>query len=142
MEIVRAAECLPEIMALVDDVFTGEQGIPQEMNPIAPDRQPVWWYVLEEGRIVAAAAAYCLDGEWHMGRIAVAKPARGRGIGTRLIRHALREIFDMGAQRVRMEARDATVRIVRRMGAEMAGEPFGFYGANVTPVVVEKGKFC
>lgn len=132
---------MPQILELVDSVFSGEQGIPRWMNPVPPEKLPLWWCVESDSRIVGAAVAYWDEGVCHMGRIAVAPEMRGRGIGTKLLRHALAELFAEQVESVRMEARDATVRILRRMGAEIAGEPFGFYGANCTPIVLRRENF-
>ena len=142
MVICRAEEKdMAQIMALVTDVFTGEQGIPAEMHPIARERQPVWWCLCDGERIAGAAAAYLDEGRWQMGRICIAPDVRGCGWGEKLLRHALGDVFAMGADEVHMEARDATVRIVLRLGGEIAGAPFAFFGADCTPLVVRREKF-
>lgn len=139
MQIRRAGEAdMSAILALVEQVFTGEQGIPVWMHHIPPERTPLWWCAAEEGKIAACAAAYCEDGVWHMGRIAVRPDKRGRGIGTALLRHALGEVFERGADSVHMEARDATVRILKRMGAEVTGEAFLFFGDRCTPIGIRR----
>ena len=136
--VIRRAQTadMPEILALVEQVFTGEQGIPAWMHHIPPERTPMWWCAAEEDTVVACAAAYCEDGVWHMGRIAVQPGLRGRGIGTKLLRRALGEIFAGDIDCVHMEARDATVRILTRMGAEVTGEAFGFFGDRCTPICI------
>lgn len=142
MIIRRAAQAdMPRIMALVDSVFSGEQGIPQQMNPVPDERQPQWWCAVEENEIVGTAVLYAQAGEWRIGRLAVARPLRGRRIGTQLLREALTGAFAQGADAVHMEARDAMVRILLRMGAEISGEPFEFYCGAVTPVIMRKAKY-
>ena len=142
MGIRRAAQAdMPEILALVEQVFTGEQGIPVWMHHIPPERTPIWWCAAEENHIAACAAAYCEDGVWHMGRIAVSPGLRGRGIGTELLRHALGEMFDLGIDCVHMEARDTTVRILTRMGAEVTGDAFDFFGDRCTPICIRREKW-
>ena len=44
----------------------------------------------------------------------------------------------MGVDKVYMDARDATVKIVCGMGGRVVGESYKFYEGNVTPVVLKK----
>lgn len=48
------------------------------------------------------------------------------------------DLFDMGIDKIYMDARDATVKIVFGMGGRIVGEAYKFYEGNVTPVVLEK----
>ena len=48
------------------------------------------------------------------------------------------DLFDMGVETIYMEARDTTVKIVQSMGGRVVGETFQFFGANETPLVLEK----
>ena len=44
----------------------------------------------------------------------------------------------MGIDKIYMDARDVTVKIVCGMGGHIIGETYKFYKGNVTPVVLEK----
>lgn len=44
----------------------------------------------------------------------------------------------MGIDKIYMDARDATVKIVCSMGGHIVGKAYKFYDGNVTPVVLEK----
>lgn len=126
------------IMQLVQDVFEGEQGIPRQMHPIPEEKQPQWWCAESDGEIIGSMAAYLEDGNWHLARLAVSPKARGMGIATKLSKRALEALFDRGVTEVHMEARDITVHLMGKLGAEVAGEAFPFFQGNVTPMVFRK----
>ena len=49
---------------------------------------------------------------------------RGRHVGTVLLETALTDIFAQDIREVTMEARDTTVHILKKFGAETTGAPF------------------
>lgn len=132
---IRRAEAseMDAIMALVCDTFD-EQGIPRELNHIPEDRSPVWWCAEAGGTVVGTIASYTEDGKTHLGRFAIRPEYRGGGIGTRLLRFAVEDVFAQGAEKIYTESRPATVRILEKMGARVSGETFPFYKGGCTPI--------
>lgn len=53
-------------------------------------------------------------------------------------RFSFDDLFAMGVDRIHMDARETTVRIVCGMGGRIVGEPAAFYRGTVTPVVLER----
>lgn len=49
--------------------------------------------------------------------------------------------FAQGVDEIFLEARDATVHILRGFGAQIAGEPFTFYRGRVTPILLKRTDF-
>ena len=88
--------------------------------------------------LCAAAAAWQEGSETHWGRFVVLPAFRGRHIGSRLARFSFDDLLAMGGDRIRMAARETTVRIVCGMGGRIVGEPAAFYRGTVTPVVLER----
>lgn len=132
---------LNAIMTLAQDIFEEEQRIPKSLTYIPAEKQPQWWCVESDGRIVATLVAYAENGVWHMGRLTVVQELRGQGIAPRLIQFALKELFAQGVEELHMEARTATVRILQKFGAEITGEAFPFYAGTVTPIRLRKCNF-
>lgn len=133
-----APEDMAEIMTLVSSVFADEQSIPRELIPIPAEREPLWWYMRQDGRIAAAVALY-RDGEkWHMGRLAVAPGLRGSHIATQLLETAIPAAFAMGIDVIRTDSRDTTVHILRKFGGEITGKTEVFFKGNITPVVLKR----
>ena len=54
---------------------------------------------------------------------------------------ALTDIFAQDIREVTMEARDTTVHILKKFGAETTGAPFSFYRGTVTPMRLTREAF-
>ena len=91
--------------------------------------------------IVGGVALYWEDDAWHMGRFAISPELRGRHVGTALLETALTDIFAQDIREVTMEARDTTVHILKKFGAETTGAPFSFYRGTVTPMRLTREAF-
>ena len=134
--ILRRAEKndMEKIMLLVCDVFEREQGIPRELCYLPEEHSPIWWCAEEGGAIIGAVASYEEAGQTHFGRFVIEPEYRGRGIGTRLLRFAVEDVFSQGVEQIHTESRTATVRILEKMGGRVVGEAFPFYKGDCTPV--------
>ena len=74
----RASDAdIDAVLAFAAQIFADEQDIPKELNFIPADKQPQWWCMEQDGELVGTAAIYREDGQWHMGRITVARRLRG-----------------------------------------------------------------
>ena len=58
-----------------------------------------------------------------------------------LLETALTDIFAQDIREVTMEARDTTVHILKKFGAETTGAPFSFYRGTVTPMRLTREAF-
>ncbi len=134
-------EEIPQIIALQTEIFSGEQDIPEELIDSFLSSRPVCWCAEREGRIVASVSAWEENGEIHLGRFIVVPALRGQQIGSKLLEHAVRELFDSGVEVLYGEARDSAAGIIRAMGGRETGQPFPCYRGNVTPMVLEKNAF-
>ena len=129
---------IPRIIAMQTEIFSGEQGIPEEMIGSFLLSRPTCWIAEQDGEIVGSISAWEEDGVVHLGRFVVLPRLRGQKIGTKLLNYAIQELFSSGAEKIYMEARDSAARMIRAMGGRDVGEPFVFYLGNVTPLVLEK----
>ena len=154
MQIRRGREADTErLVALAGQIFETEQEIPRALTPLPPENRPQWWCVEEDGAllgdrqcredasILGGVALYWEDNAWHMGRFVISPELRGRHIGTVLLETALTDIFAQDIREVTMEARDITVHILKKFGAETTGAPFSFYRGTVTPVRLTREAF-
>ena len=129
------------IMALVIRTFSGEQGIPAELNPIPAEKEPRWYCAEENNRIIGTVAFFREADGWHAGRFALEPACRGRHIGTNLVCYAFADMFCSGIGEVYMEARPTTVHILTKMGAEITGEEFPFFLSTCTPLRITEKAF-
>ena len=131
-----------QIMELIASTFAGEQGIPHHMLAIPPEQHPRWWCAVLKEKVVGTVAGYYDGDDFHMGRFAVDPTLRGHHIGKQLVEYAFTNVFEGDIERVDMECRDVTVKILLTMGAQISGETTTFYGANATPMVMHKRDYC
>ncbi len=134
-------EEMPRIIAMQSDVFNGEQGIPSDDIDTFMAKKPLCWCAEFDGKIYGAVAAWEENKEIHWGRFVVFPAARGMSIGKKLAKYSFDDLFNGGAEKIYMDARDATVHIVCEMGGETVGKPYKFYKGNVTPVILKKEKY-
>lgn len=132
---------MEDVIRLATDVFTNEQNIPANLVPLNEELQPIWWCARIDEVIIGISASWRENHEWHWGRYAVDKRLRGKGIGKKLAMFSLNEIFNLGAEEIYSEARDITVKMLRKLGSEIIGESVNFYGDSVTPIKIKKCDF-
>ncbi|MBQ8145079.1 MAG: GNAT family N-acetyltransferase [Butyricicoccus sp.] len=136
-----AADEAEQVMPLIASTFSGEQGIPNHMLAIPEEQRPRWWCAFLNGHVVGTVAGYYDGDDFHMGRFAVDPSLRGHHIGKQLVEFAFTNVFESDIERVDMECRDVTVKILLTMGAEISGESFEFFGANATPMVMHRSNY-
>jgi hypothetical protein len=132
---------MEDAIILATEVFTYEQKIPEHLINISEDLKPIWWCASIDAEIIGVAASWIDKDEWHWGRFTITQKQRSLGIGKKLAMFSLNEIFDLGAEKILVEARDVTVGILKKLGGEVTGEPEDFYGDSVTPMTIEKCAF-
>ena len=126
---------------LIVQIFSGEQNIPSHLVPISKRKSPQWWCARVGEDIIGAAAAWKASGQWHWGRFAIDKNFRGLGIGKSLAIESITALFTGVTDQITIEARDATVGIIKKLGGKQTNPPFDFFGAPVTPMELEKKAF-
>lgn len=126
---------------LATEVFTSEQHIPENLIPLQDDMEQMWWCARVGEDIIGVAAAWKENHQWHWGRFAVDSRLRGLGIGKNLATFSLHELFQQDVEKVYMEARDVTVKMLEQLGCRVEGTPTDFYGEPVTPITIQKCDF-
>jgi predicted GNAT family N-acyltransferase len=124
----------------IETVFYNEQNIPKELLLLENDHQK-WWCIRNSDEIVGTVAAWKIKSEWHWGRFAIHKKLRGLGLGKRIAIKSLDELFQIGIEKVIIDARDITVEIVLKLGGEITGKKTNFYGSFITPMKIQKKNF-
>ena len=134
-------EEIPQIITIQTEIFSGEQNIPAEIIDSFLSNRPICWVAEQKGTIIGSIASWEENDGIHLGRFVVLPQFRGQKIGTKLLNHAVLELFNSKIEIIYMEARDSTARMVRALGGRDTGKPFNFYLGNVTPMVLEKNAF-
>lgn len=127
--------------AVRERVFIGEQGVPVEEELDSRDDEALHLVALDpEGDGVIGTLRLLLDGDAaKVGRVAVERAWRGRGIATRMIELALRQARGRGARRVRLASQLDVVPLYERAGFavesgvfEEAGIPHVWMGLELS----------
>ena len=132
---------LDAVMDLVIRTFTGEQGIPLELNYLDQEKDPCWFCAEEDGVVIGTVAFFQESDGWHAGRFAIRPEYRRRRIGTQLISYAFTKMFSTGIEEIVMEGRPATVHILKKLGVQITGEPFPFFSSTCTPMRMTRAEY-
>ncbi|MER7174713.1 GNAT family N-acetyltransferase [Streptomyces mesophilus] len=117
------------------EVFVGEQGVPEEIEYDAYDAGAVHVLAvrtedgrpLGTGRLLFGAAGIAKTGDaavGSLGRLAVAKPARGLGVGVALVRAIEECAAARGLTAVDLHAQTHALGFYERLGYEVYGPEF------------------
>jgi predicted GNAT family N-acyltransferase len=136
---VRAARDEREVeaaLALREEVFCGEQGVSLADERDGRDGEAVHLVAVEDGAVLGTCRLLLEGTTVKLGRMAVARAARGRGLGRALLDEANVQSRGLGAERIALAAQ-----LTARAMYERAGyEPYGdvFLDAGIEHVMMEK----
>jgi ElaA protein len=99
---VGLTEDLTACWAIRRVVFIEEQAVPAELEVDGLDAQALHLLATFDGRSVGTARMLLKGDTGKIGRVAVLRDARGRGIGAALIRAAVEELRRRGLSRARL----------------------------------------
>jgi predicted GNAT family N-acyltransferase len=115
------AEQRQRIMQVRYAVFVKEQGVPAELEQ--DDQDPVCRHalLLLDGRPVATGR---LEADGHIGRIAVVRPMRGKGLGSRVVAFLEDLARARGLRRVYLGAQVPAIPFYEKLGYRCYGAEF------------------
>ncbi len=103
-------------------VFVEEQGVPPELEEDAHDPQALHLLAMDADGAAIGTARLLPDG--HIGRMAVLRDWRGRGVGSALLRELLAAARRRGLNRVFLNAQCAAMPFYERAGFRAEGPVF------------------
>ena len=115
----------PEIRRIRNRVFTEEQHIDEEIDFDGQDPGSVHVLVTSGGRYVGTGR---MLGDGHIGRLAVLKEFRGRGLGAAAVRALVEEAGKSSMERVYLGSQDHAVGFYEKLGFSVCGEPYNEAG--------------
>jgi len=105
-------------------VFVREQGVPEEIELDADDRKAIHFLAIVGGRPVGAARLVIKRGKAKIGRMAVLKSHRRRGVGSALLKRAVESARRRGAKAIYLNAQVPVVGFYEKMGFRSVGRVF------------------
>lgn len=139
IEIMRS-NYLPEVTKLLTETFAQEQNIPAELISLPPQLKSQCWIVRSGEYVLGTVSCWYENNQWHWGRFAVNPCYRGMGIGKQLARVSLQEMLEQ-TDKVLLDARHSTVKIISDLGGIITGPTTDFYGMPITPMRLKKEDF-
>ena len=115
---------LRQALALRDDVFCGEQGVSAAAERDGRDGEALHLVAVEEGRVLGTCRVLFRAGSAFLGRLAVVRDERRRGIGAALLREAGERARAAGASRIGLHAQTGVRGLYAAGGYVERGEPF------------------
>ena len=122
VEVVAWALAQQDICSIRRIVFVEEQGVPEELDLDGLD--PECLHVLawnDHGRPIATAR---MEEDGKIGRMAVLKPWRGRGVGRALLEALLSEAAARRLSRVHLAAQTQAIGFYEKHGFQATGDIF------------------
>ena len=123
----------PEIRSIRNDVFTREQHIDEELDFDGQDHDAVHVLVACQDRYVGTGRMLA-DG--HIGRLAVLKAYRGRGLGAVAVQALVEEAESRGMRRVYLGSQIHAIGFYEKLGFSTYGEPY--VEADIEHVYMER----
>jgi predicted GNAT family N-acyltransferase len=127
---------LDAALALRHEVFVDEQGVPLDMDVDGRDGEATHFLALDDGRVIGTCRLL-LDGtRVRLGRLAVARAARRRGVGRALLQRCEEWARERGAAEVVLAAQTDACALYQRAGYVPRGERFS--EADIEHVMMDK----
>ena len=111
----------PEIRSIRNDVFTREQHIDEDLDFDGQDHDAVHVLVSSQNKYVGTGRMLA-DG--HIGRLAVLKAYRGRGLGAVAVQALIKEAENRGMRRVYLGSQRHAIGFYENLGFSTYGEPY------------------
>jgi predicted GNAT family N-acyltransferase len=105
-------------------VFVKEQGVPQAIELDRDDQRAIHFIAKRFGKIVGTARLVMRQGSAKIGRMAVLKSYRGKGVGTLLLKRAVATAQRLGARKIYLHAQVAVIGFYEQMSFRCVGAVF------------------
>ncbi|HEY7319275.1 MAG TPA: GNAT family N-acetyltransferase [Candidatus Binatia bacterium] len=109
-------------------VFVNEQGVPKEIELDQDDKRAVHFLAIATGKAVGTARVVLRHGNAKIGRMAVLKSFRRRGIGTKLLKRAVAFAKRHRAGQIYLHAQVQAISFYEAMGFRCVGRVFNEAG--------------
>jgi predicted GNAT family N-acyltransferase len=115
---------LVQVFTIRIRVFVREQRVPAEIELDTDDQRAVHFLAISSGTAVGTARVVMRHGDAKIGRMAVLKSYRRKGVGAALLRRAILAAKRLHARRIYLHAQVAVTGFYERMGFRAVGRIF------------------
>jgi predicted GNAT family N-acyltransferase len=119
-------------------VFVREQGVPVEIEMDRDDKRALHFLALKAGKAVGTARVVMHHGSAKVGRMAVLKNYRRKGIGTKLLRKAILTAQRQGVQHIYLHAQVPVIGFYEALAFRCVGPVFTEAGIPHRKMILPK----
>jgi predicted GNAT family N-acyltransferase len=120
-------------------VFVREQGVPQEIELDRDDALAVHFLAGDSGKAVGTARLVMRRNNAKIGRMAVLKSYRRKGVGTKLLRRAVQTARRSGAKKIYLHAQVPVIGFYENLNFRCVGPVFDEAGIPHRKMIFEEG---
>ncbi len=121
---IASKKALKQAFAIRVRVFVREQGVPEEIEMDRDDERAIHLLALESGKAVGTARIVLRRGSAKIGRMAVLKKYRRKGVGKKLLRRAIAMAKRFSARRIYLHAQVPVIAFYEAEGFRCVGAVF------------------
>ena len=118
-------------------VFVKEQGVPAEIELDRDDKRAIHFLATAGGKAVGTARIVLHSSDAKIGRMAVLKSYRRKGVGNKLLRRAIAAARRLGAKTIYLHAQVAVIGFYQRAGFRCVGPVFDEAGLSHRKMILE-----
>jgi predicted GNAT family N-acyltransferase len=135
---VSSKKALARAFAIRVRVFVKEQGVPEEIELDRDDEWATHFLAVQSGKAVGTARVVMRRGSAKIGRMAVLKRHRRKGVGKRLLKRAVQMARRSGAKKIYLHAQVAVIGFYENLNFRCVGPVFDEAGIPHRKMVFEE----
>ena len=121
---VSSKKALAAAFAIRLRVFVKEQGVPEDIELDRDDERATHFLAVRSGKAVGTARVVMRRGSAKIGRMAVLKSYRRKGVGRRLLKRAVQMARQSGAKKIYLHAQVAVIGFYENLNFRPVGPVF------------------
>jgi len=130
---------LVQVFTIRIHVFVQEQGVPAAVELDSDDQRAIHFLATVSGRAVGTARVVMKHGNAKIGRMAVLKSYRRKGVGAALLKRAILAAKRLHARRIYLHAQVSVTGFYERMGFRAIGKVFDEAGITHRKMILGGG---
>ena len=135
---ISSDEAKAQAFAIRMRVFVREQRVPAAIELDRDDDRAIHFMATSEGKAVGTARVVLYHGSAKIGRMAVLKSYRGKGVGKQLLRWTITTAKKLGARTIYLHAQVPVIEFYEKLGFRCVGAVFDEAGIPHRKMILKK----
>ena len=135
---ISSDEAKAQAFAIRMRVFVREQRVPAAIELDRDDDRAIHFLATSEGKAVGTARVVLHHGSAKIGRMAVLKSHRGKGVGKKLLRRTVATAKKLGARSIYLHAQVPVIEFYQKLGFRCVGAVFDEAGIPHRKMILKK----